>query len=660
MNEGSLPGLVRHDPWLEPYAADICDRHRRYQEALQTAGDLISYSLVYQERGLHFDEQNSQWIYREWAPRAHALSLVGDFNGWSREAHPLTREGEFWVLRLPADTLQHGDLYKVHVVGQNGAHDRLPPYAQRCLQDEQTKDFTAQVWHPDHPHRWRHPHPQAPSKPPRIYEVHLGMATEAERVGTYAEFTENVLPRIAALGYNVIQLMAIAEHPYYGSFGYHVSNFFAPSSRFGTPEELKQLIDTAHGLGLTVLMDLVHSHAVKNFAEGLAAFDGAEGLYFEEKEHPQWDSRLFRYGDPMVRQFLLANLTYWMQEFRFDGFRFDGVTSMLYHHHGERAFDHYDQYFREGVNWDALTYLQLATTLIHKLNSQALIIAEDMSGMPGLCRPLTEGGFGFDYRLAMGIPDYWIRLLKHVPDEQWDIEEIFQTLTNRRHGEGTIAYAESHDQALVGDKSIAFWLMDQEMYTDMNQDSQNPIIDRGIALHKIIRLLTLSLGGDGYLNFVGNEFGHPEWVDFPREGNGWSYQFCRRQWSLVDHPDLRYQHLHRFDEKMLSIAEDLLLSDDIEVLNFDQVNQCLQYRRGSLIFAINLHPTRSIEGYQFSLGSLDAHGSLRTLVSSDDPSCGGHGNAISGTTFPIVDRQVRVYLPCRTALVLSEGALEPS
>ncbi|MDA7647063.1 alpha amylase C-terminal domain-containing protein, partial [Akkermansiaceae bacterium] len=483
-----------------------------------------------------------------------------------------------------------------------------------------------------------------------VYEAHVGMATEDFRVGTYREFAEQVLPRLARLGYNVVQLMAVAEHPYYGSFGYHVANYFAPSSRCGSAEDLKYLIDTAHGMGIAVLMDIVHSHSVKNFAEGLSSFDGEEGLYFHKRDHPEWDSRIFDYGRSEVCRFLLSNLAYWMTEFRFDGFRFDGVTSMLYHHHGNITFDHYDKYFYDGVDWDAVTYLQLANQLIHEINPRALSIAEDMSGMPGLCRPLNEGGIGFDFRLAMGIPDYWIKLLEHTRDEDWSLDEIYDTLTNRRCGEKTIAYAESHDQALVGDKTLAFRLMDAAMYHHMTQGDNDVVVNRGMALHKILRLMTLVLGGEGYLNFMGNEFGHPEWVDFPREGNDWSYKYTRRQWSLVDHPDLKYRELEAFDAAMMNIADKVFAASGAKMLNLDQLNQCIQFERGDLIFAVNLSPSISVVDYEFPV---QQEGSYRLILSSDDPEFGGANRADSSIDYPAVEGRVKIYSPSRTILVFA-------
>jgi len=643
----NLPGLVKADPWLEPYAAEITERSQRFRDRLAALGDLREFAQGHEEFGIR--REDGEWVYREWAPRAEALFLTGEFCDWSREKYPMTRterEG-VWEVRIPEEDLSHGDLVKVHVVGANGAMDRIPTHIRRVVQNEETHDFSGQVWSPVESYPWKNL-PPSKIKAPRIYEAHVGMATEEHRVGTYREFADQVLPRVARLGYNVVQLMAVAEHPYYGSFGYHVANFFAPSSRCGTPEDLKYLIDTAHGYGMAVLMDVVHSHSVKNVAEGLSAFDGEEGLYFHEREHPQWDSRLFDYGRPEVLRFLLSNLAYWLEEFRFDGFRFDGVTSMLYHHHGNVAFDHYDRYFKDGVEWDAVTYLQLANRLIHEINPHALSIAEDMSGMPGLCRPLEEGGMGFDYRLAMGIPDFWIKLLKHSRDEDWDVAEIFHTLGNRRHGEKTIAYAESHDQALVGDKTLAFWLMDAAMYEHMQRDDENPVVERGMALHKILRLITLVIGGEGYLTFMGNEFGHPEWVDFPREGNGWSYQYARRQWSLAGNDDLKYRDLEAFDAALMEIAPMVLESPPAEALNLDQSNQCLQFERGGLIVAVNLSPSTSIADYSFPV---KVKGTYRLIFSSDDEQFGGHGRVEAKCDHHVRKGKLSIYLPARTALV---------
>ena len=644
--KAEVPGLVKLDPWLEPYSDEIRARIQRFEERLAEYGPLREFARSHETLGLHRIEGG--WIFREWAPRAKRLFLVSDLNDWSRETHPMrrSRESGFWEIWIPDGLLEEGMKYKVHVVGANGGHDRLPSHARLVVQDEESKEFSAEV--PSQaPYPWENPL-AGPVAAPRIYEAHVGMATEENRVGTYRQFADEILPRIARLGYNVVQLMAVAEHPYYGSFGYHVANYFAPSSRCGLPEDLKYLIDTAHGLGLAVLMDIVHSHSVKNFAEGLAAFDGEEGLYFHLHDHPQWDSRLFDYGRKEVCRFLLSNVVYWMEEFRFDGFRFDGVTSMLYHHHGNIAFDHYDRYFKDGVEWNAVTYLQLANQLIHEINPNAISIAEDMSGMPGLCRPLSEGGVGFDYRLAMGIPDHWIKLLKHSADEDWNLAEIYHTLINRRYGEKTIAYAESHDQALVGDKTLAFWLMDAAMYHHMVKGDEHPDIDRGMALHKILRLLTLALGGEGYLNFMGNEFGHPEWVDFPREGNDWSYHYARRQWSLADHPDLKYQELEAFDAAMMLVAQKVLPTPGAQMLNLDEANQCLQFERGNLVFAVNLSPSTSVADYEFPV---PVEGDYRMILSTDDPDFGGHGRTDAAIAYSTLFGRLKIYLPCRTMLV---------
>ncbi|QNF35725.1 alpha amylase C-terminal domain-containing protein [Adhaeribacter swui] len=664
----NIPQLVKDDGWLSPFTPDIIKRQDQFNLTLeqiqQQYGSLPDFANQHQYLGINYDPKNEGWWYREWAPAARQLSLIGDFNNWNRSSHPLQKkEGGIWEIFLPdqeyANVFGHQTKVKVHVDAANGQLDRIPPYIRRAVQDPVSYDFAGQVWLPEESFIWTdEAFSVSTITEPVIYECHTGMAQEKEGVGTYREFADEILPRIHRGGYNCIQLMAVMEHPYYGSFGYHVSNFFAPSSRFGTPEDLKYLVNEAHKLGIAVIMDVVHSHAVKNIAEGLANFDGSGDQYFHAGPrgfHPGWDSRLFNYGKPEVQQFLLSNLRYWLEEFHFDGFRFDGVTSMLYHHHGEGvAFDNYSKYFVEGVDNDAILYLQLATTLVQEVKPGAICIAEDMSGMPGLCRPIEHGGVGFDYRLGMGIPDYWIKLLKHTRDEDWNIYEMWGVLTNRRYLEKTIAYAESHDQALVGDKTLAFWLMDKEMYFHMSVNDPNLIIDRGIALHKMIRLITISLGGEGYLNFIGNEFGHPEWVDFPRQGNNWSHKHARRQWSLIDNPDLKYKFMGNFDQAMIKtiLKNHVLAAPQAQQLNMDTANNIIVFERANLIFVFNFSIQNSIFGYTFTVPE---PGTYQLILTSDDADFGGF-NRIDSTVeyFTYTEEGVaklRIYSTNRTALV---------
>jgi 1,4-alpha-glucan branching enzyme len=542
--------------------------------------------------------------------------------------------------------------------------DRIPAYIRRVVQDPGSKDFTGQYWAPPRGYALRNPVPEVRGGL-RVYEAHVGMAQEEAKVGSFAEFAEKVLPRIAGLGYNAIQLMAVMEHPYYGSFGYHVSNFYAVSSRFGTPEDLHALIDAAHGLGLRVLLDVIHSHAVKNTREGLAGFDGTDHQYFHagaRGEHATWNSLLFDYTKYEVQRFLLSNLRYWIEEHHFDGFRFDGVTSMMYLDHGLRRLTWcYDDYFGGNVDRDAVVYLQLANQLVHTLDPGAVTVAEDVSGMVGTARPVAEGGIGFDYRLAMGLPDYWIKLLKEKRDEDWNLGEAYGQMLNRRVGEKHVAYVESHDQALVGDKTMAFWLMGPEMYWHMNKASQSLIIDRGLALHKMIRLLTFSLGGEAWLGFMGNEFGHPEWVDFPREGNGYSYHYARRQWSLVDNPDLRYRGLAEFDRGLqgLAVRFNLLQDPLIEQLALHEDTKQLVYRRGPLLFVFNFHPVESYTGLRIPVpDAADYH----IVLDSDDRRFEGFGRVDPHVTYlrqdvPMYGREqsIQLYIPSRSAQVLAPG-----
>ena len=658
--------LIAADPYLGAHRKELTHRmeHIRHMRERLTQGrqDLLDLASGHEYFGLHRTEKG--WTFREWAPAATAIYLIGDFSDWTEDpAHALTRTGPQgqWTIDLPADALHHNDLYRLRVHWPGGAGDRIPAYARRVVQDPRTLIFNAQVWAPDTPYPWRCPDFRRPDRPPLIYEVHVGMAQEAEKVGTWAEFTANVLPRIIASGYNTIQLMAVQEHPYYGSFGYHVSNFFAVSSRFGPPEDLMALIDAAHEQGIAVIMDLVHSHAVSNTVEGLGLFDGTEYQYFHEGprgRHHAWDSRCFDYGKPEVVHFLLSNCRYWLDAFHVDGFRFDGITSMLYTHHGlEKAFTGYEDYFNRAVDEDALAYLALANEVIHRLRPDAMTVAEDISGMPGLALPTERGGVGFDFRFAMGVPDYWIRLTKDTPDEDWPMGHLWYELTNRRQEEKTISYTESHDQALVGDQTLMFRMADAAIYTHMSVDDPDLVVDRAMALHKMIRLITLATAGSGYLNFMGNEFGHPEWIDFPREGNNWSYHYARRQWGLVDNPQLKYHQLARFDRRMIQLvdASDLLADGTPSLVWDHDHDKILAFLRGGWLFAFNFHPTQSFAGYPIPAPA----DRFRMVLDTDDSQFGGHGRLVAGQVHDpqkALDNpwghRLQLYLPCRTAMVL--------
>ena len=662
--------LVKRDPYLQPYEDAI---NGRYYYALATekaltGGDkkLKDFATGYLFFGLHRDSEGN-WIFREWAPNATAIYLKGDFNNWQKdEAYRLQRiDNGNWEGIFPPQAMKHGDLFKLLVEWQGGYGERVPSYAYRVVQDEQTKIFSTQVWAPEKPYKRKIKRFKPNTEPLLIYECHIGMSSAEEKVSTYEEFRQNVLPRVAADGYNCIQIMAIQEHPYYGSFGYHVSSFFAASSRFGTPDELKHLIDDAHQRGIAVIMDLVHSHAVKNELEGLGRFDGTGYQYFHEgsrREHPAWDSLCFDYGKHEVLHFLLSNCKFWLDEYGFDGFRFDGVTSMIYRSHGlGEDFNGYDSYYNLNQDGDAICYLTLANKLIHEVNPHAITIAEEMSGMPGLACPLKDGGIGFDYRLAMGQPDFWIKYIKEVKDEDWKAGHILWEMTNRRADEKTISYAESHDQALVGDKTIIFRLIDAEMYWHMQHGHNTYMVDRGMALHKMIRLITASTINGGYLNFMGNEFGHPEWIDFPREGNGWSCKYARRQWDLVDNSDLYYHELGEFDKAMIHLIGGIKGFENLPIINLwdNEGDQVVAYMRGDYVFVFNWNGQKSYPDYGF----LAPAGKYSVVLNTDARQFAGFG--ISDDTIehftqgdPLYDKDgkgwLKIYLPARTAVVLKK------
>ena len=653
--------ILELNPQLQNFAWDIDYRMELYRNAKarllgegQTLNDFANAHMYY---GIHHLENG--WVYREWAPSAYQLYLEGEFNGWNQTSHPLTNLGNgSWEIYLGENELWEGCKIKTVVDANLTRTEHIPLFARRVVQDPATTAFCAEVTDDKKVFNWTDAEFKGQERM-YIYEAHVGMAQEEGKVGTYREFADYTLPHVKQAGYNTIQLMAIMEHPYYGSFGYQVSNFFAASSWFGKPEDLKYLVNKAHEMGIRVLLDVVHSHAVKNTAEGINMFDGTEWQFFhsgEKGDHPAWGTKCFDYGRTGVLHFLLSNLKFWMIEYHFDGFRFDGVTSMLYHDHGLGTdFNSNDKYFSYNTHTEAITYLQLANELIRQVNPNAVTIAEDMSGMPGMALPIEDGGIGFDYRLGMGLPDMWIKAVK-TQDEFWDINKMWGEMCMRRPGENTIAYVESHDQALVGDQTMIFRLAGAAMYTDMNKDCHNLVIDRAIALHKMIRLFTLAGGGEGYLNFMGNEFGHPEWIDFPREGNGWSFHYCRRQWSLKNNEMLKYQWLNDFDQDMIKLTQenDMFAQRMGDLRLMKGPEQTIVFSRNGLLFAFNFHSSYSLTNVL-----VPVHNKAKYTVElcSDDWKYGGFGQVAHQDYFTKTfngQEYVELYLPARTCVVLKE------
>lgn len=633
MNKRHL-GVVKADEWLLPVEERLDERYKRYKREMTIIGDICAYADGYTKMGFHYDTERHGWVFREWLPAAKEVFLMGDFNDWERYSVPLYRTHDgvweyFFDDRIFLGRIVDGSRYKMLVKGLNGEHERINAYATALTVDKHTFNFTPYI-HIAKPFDWQGDKSLSP-KTLLIYEAHVGMAQEGGEIGTFEEFTANILPRIKEAGYTAVQLMGVAEHPYYGSFGYHVSNFFAPSSRFGSAEDLKTLIKTAHKMGLAVIMDVVHAHFVKNYNEGLNDLDGSTYQYTvsdERRYQKHWDSMNFDYAKPQVRAFLLANLRYWMEEFRFDGFRFDGVTSMLYRNHGYQKFLSRDDYFNDNVNEDALLYLTLANKLIHTINPNAITIAEDVSGTPTLCSPIEDGGIGFDYRLGMAVPDLWIELLE-MPCEKWDLSRLWYELNNRTSLVKTVGYCESHDQAMVGDQTIAFRLMGTQMYTSMNIGSHSAVIDFGVALHKMIRLITIATAGEAFMCFMGNEFGHPDWIDFPREGNSFSYEKAHRQWSLVDNGLLRYAQLYAFDKAMIQLVkrEKLLSKGFAGYAAIDDIFRVISFTHDDLLFVFNFNVHNDITNHRVYMPLI---GSYKLILSTDDVSFGGKGRVKKG------------------------------
>ena len=672
----SIFEIINQDEYLKPFELNIKKRVLKYKETmdeiLKNEITLEYFSKSYEHMGLNL-LRNGDIKYREYAPGAKGISLFGEFNNWNKEQYWAKQDKfGYWELIIPnengAPKIQHGQIVKVNVVLEDGNWmERNPVWSRHLIQNKESMILENVFWNPEIKYKWKFPqkHIKKPNSL-RIYEVHIGLSSFDPKINTYKEFAENILPRVKKMGYTAIQFMAIMEHADYASFGYHVNYLFAVSSRFGTPEEFMYLIDKCHENGLFVIMDIIHSHASSNVNDGFNYWDGTDHLYFHGGElgkHVQWNSRLYNYSSYETLRLLLSSCAYYINEFRIDGFRFDCVTSMLYTHHGiDYVFTgNYQEYFGEFFNEESSVYLMLANSLIHKINPEALTIAEDFSGMPGLCRPIEEGGYGFDYKLNMKICDKWKHFLMNLKDEEWNMGDIVYTLTNRRYNEKHISYCESHDQSFIGNYSLSSLLFSSERFWNMSINSPETIvIGRGIALHKMIRLLSFALGGEGYLSFMGNEFGCPDSLDFPKKGNRFSYSHCRRRWDLCDNKELRYQFLYNW-EIIMNLLEEIfnfIGSKEEYISTKHEDDKVIVFEKGVLLFVFNFHPVKSFEGYQIGTKWGSKH---KIILDSDEERFMGKGRLKAGhdNLFPCIKKvfhnrpyNMKVYLPSRTCMVL--------
>lgn len=633
-------------------------------------GNLAAYAGLHLDLGMRNVTGEDGRPYRrlrEWMPAANSLYLTTNRTDFARRYEyrfKRTDDPNVWELFVPLEELPHGTYYELHVASSRtkGHVKRVPAFAVWVEQNRDNEDeWCARVWDPPEPHRFLYPRP-ARAAFPRIYEAHVGIARpllgkKPKQYGTYEYFARKVLPRIAEGGYTAVQLMGIAEHPLYKSFGYQVSSYFAPSSRFGTPDEFKTLVDEAHRLGLAVYLDITHSHSCPNTEQGLARYDTTN--YFFHKKKTQWATLSFDYGLEATRRFLLSNCRWWMEEFKVDGFRFDAVGNMIYTDHGlGDDFSHVGRCFygaggTSRLDENGVLYLSLANTLVHELAPEAFTVAEEFSGAPGMSCAPEQGGLGFDRRFAMGIPDYWAKFIRGEGSGT-SMGMLWHEMTNRRWYDKTVSYTECHDQCINGDDAFIWRLIGDDMYEHMSMFSNSWKNSRGVALHKLMRFVTLATAGQGWLNFMGNEFGHPEWID--------DEAYAHRQWHLAETGHLKYSKLDAFDRAMLGLVRehggDFKKSPHFRFIH--EEDRLLAFERGRLLFVFNFHETRP----QSALNLMVTPGKYTEILSSDELAYAGYGNLsvkraagghFSDPSSGATEQRITLYLPPLTALALLRG-----
>lgn len=535
------------------------------------------------------------------------------------------RKGRKSWLKKYMPAISHGSRYRVYFNTPNGALERVPAWATYVLPDSDGNQYYAVHWEPppEDVYKWKNKRPKVP-KSFRIYECHVGISGIEQKISSFNEFISKVLPHIKNAGYNAIQLIGVIEHRDYSSVGYKVTNLFAVSSRFGTPNDFKHLVDEAHGLGLLVFLDIVHSYSAADELVGLSLFDGSNDCYFhtgKRGHHKYWGTRMFKYGDVDVLHFLLSNLKWWVVEYQIDGFQFHSLSSMMYTHNGFATFTgEMEEYCNQYVDKDALIYLILANEMLHELHPDIITIAEDATFYPGLCEPTSQGGLGFDYWVNLSVSEMWLWLLENAPYQEWNMNKIVSVLVNNQQShEKMLLYTENHNQSISGGRSFAEIIL--RKFKEQPFGSED-VTFRVSSLHNMVKLITFSISGSAYLNFMGNEFGHPNRVEFPMPSNNYSFNFANRRWDLL--LEGVHNNLFKFDMDMMRMDEhEQILSRGLpKVHHVNDFNMVISYIRGPLLFICNFHPEISHKMY---IIGVEEAGEYKVILNTDEISYGGHG-----------------------------------
>jgi 1,4-alpha-glucan branching enzyme len=560
-----------------------------------------------------------------WAPNARRVSVVGDFNGWDGRQHPMQSLGASGVWDLFVATAREGQRYKYEIRTHHGALVlKSDPYGFAFERPPATASIICRslhTWQDDEWMRRRAAYDSWFQRPMATYEVHLGswarIPEEAGRYPTYAELADRLIPYVKQMGFSHLELLPVMEHPFSGSWGYQVTGFYAPTSRFGKPEEFKGFVDACHRNGIGVILDWVPGHFPKD-AYALANFDGT-ALYEHadprQGEHRDWGTLIFNYGRSEVRNFLLANALYWLDEYHVDGLRVDAVASMLYLDYSRQAGQWVPNRFGGRENLDAIAFLRQLNTLTHAEYPGSITIAEESTSWPSVSRPTYVGGLGFTYKWNMGWMNDILEYVKQDPiHRRWHHRHVTFSLLYAFSENFILPF--SHDEVVHGKGS---------MFGKVPGDDWQ----KAATLRALYGFMYSHPGKK--LMFMGCEFG---------QGREWNYDHSL-DWHLLDqrfHGGLK-QYVR--DLNRVYTSEPALHELDFDPAGFqwidcnDNENSVISYLRrgksGEVIVAIvNFTPVPR-DGYRIGVPSA---GAFTELINSDSDAYDGSNLGNQGVAFP--------------------------